>query len=427
MTRHFPSARAGIHNPCMKRALVALVLSLLVPFASGIAQAAKPGQLDRSFGDDGKVRGDGCAHGSGQASVAIDAHQRIVTADTDHASQYFCVARHSRSGGVDRSFGHGGLVRVKFDDLASARSVALDRKLIVAAGGYGTHGAGGFSAARLRPNGTLDPAFGDEGTVTTDFGGRHDAGFAVAIDSHRRVIVAGYTYSNGDTDFAVARFKWNGDLDSSFGGDGKVTTDFGAVGDYARSVAIDSHDRVVVAGYSQGGSRRANFALARYRSNGQLDPSFGTGGTVITDFGGGGGAAAVTIDSRGRIVAAGSAPAAQGDFALARFKPDGSLNPSFGHGGEVVTNLPHNGDGVASVAIDSRNRIVAVGGAGSVAIARYRATGALDRSFGRGGKKVTRFSMVAWSAAIDSRGRIVVAASHAALMLLRYIGYRGPR
>jgi uncharacterized delta-60 repeat protein len=411
----------------MKRGPSAVVPWLLVVLlVTGSAQAAKPGQIDYSFGDGGKVRGDGCAHGSGQTSVAIDAHQRIVTADTDHRSAQFCVARHGRSGRVDRSFGHGGLVSVKFDDPASARSVALDGKLIVAAGGYGTHGAAGFSAARLRPNGALDPAFGGDGTVTTDFGGRHDAGFAVAVDSHRRVIVAGYTYSDtGDTDFAVARFKWNGDLDSSFGGDGKVTTDFGTDGDYARSVAIDSRGRVVVAGYSQGSGGHANFALARYRFDGRLDPSFGTAGTVTTDFGEGGGpAAAVTIDSHGRIVAAGSAPGARGDFALARFQPDGSLDPSFGHGGKVVTNLPHNGDGVASVAIDSRNRIVAVGGAGSVAIARYRPNGALDRSFGRGGKKVSRFSMVAWSAAIDSQGRIVIAASHAALMLLRYVGYR---
>jgi uncharacterized delta-60 repeat protein len=244
------------------------------------------------------------------------------------------------------------------------------------------------------------------------------------VDSHRRAVVAGYTQDNsGDVDFALARFKWNGELDTTFGDGGKVTTDFGTDGDYARSVTIDSHGRVVVAGYSQSSGGRADFALARYRSSGELDPSFGDGGKVTAGFGAGAWAEAVTIDSYGRIIAAGSAPGGRADFALARYEPDGSLDPSFGHRGRVITDFPHNGDGAASVAIDSRGGIVAVGGAGSIALARYRPNGALDRSFGRGGKVVTSFSMVAWSAAIDSRDRILVAASHASLFFARYIGY----
>ncbi len=71
-----------------------------------------------------------------------------------------------------------------------------------------------------------------------------------------------------------------GDLDTTFGTGGKLTTDFGG-NDQGFSVVMQSDGKMVVAGYSDG-----DFALARYNANGTLDTTFGTGGKVVSDFGG---------------------------------------------------------------------------------------------------------------------------------------------
>jgi uncharacterized delta-60 repeat protein len=390
----------------------ALLAALLVP---ALASAAAPGDFDRSLGGDGKVRTSFCYHGGHFASVAIDSHHRIVTAGSG------CLVRTLPSGRADNAFNRANWI--------SNRTLAFDRERIVVAGDYGRHKV--FALARNKPDGHVDHSF-DRDEATTDFGDPHASANWVAVDSSRRPVAVGYTQSDaGDADFALARFKWDGTLDPSFGTGGKVTTDFGTDGDYANSTAIDSQGRIVVGGGGPPASRCGSctgsapgFELARYEPNGSLDPSFGAGGKVTTHFGARSGLNSIAIDRRGRIVAAGFA--ANHDFALARYWPSGTLDRSFSNDGKVTGPL-READGAGFVGIDSRRRIVAVGGGGvtSFLIARYKPNGSLDRSFGRDGKvKTDSGSSSVWSAAIDSRDRIVVAAGHAEGVLARFIGYR---
>ncbi len=94
--------------------------------------------------------------------------------------------------------------------------------------------------------GSLDTSFDVDGIVTTDFGGTHDEGFAVAMQSDGKIVLAG-KYNNG-AQFAVARYNSNGSLDTSFNGTGKVTTDFGGLEDWGLAVAIQPNGKIVVAG-----------------------------------------------------------------------------------------------------------------------------------------------------------------------------------
>jgi uncharacterized delta-60 repeat protein len=385
------------------------------PLAPALAQAAKPGHFDRSLGGDGKVRTSFCYHGGHFASVAIDSHHRIVTAGSG------CLVRTRPSGRPDHPFNH------HFHGGYANNALALDGSRIVTAGYYGRHE--GFVLARTKYKGGPDHSFRNLDAI--DFGD-HASALSVTVDSSRRPVAAGYTQSAaGDADFALARFRWDGTLDPSFGTDGKVTTDFGTDGDYANSMAIDSRGRIIVGGggppLSRCGSCTGSapgFELARYEPDGTLDPSFGSGGKVTTDFGARSRLNSIAIDGRGRIVAAGAA--ANHAFALARYKPNGHLDRSFSNNGKVRGPLRDNA-GAGFVGIDSRRRIVAVGGGGvrSFLIARYKPNGSLDRSFGRRGKvKTDSGASSVWSAAIDSRDRIVVAAGHATGVLARFIGYR---
>src|SRR4051812_27547114 len=171
-----------------------------------------------------------------------------------------------------------------------------------------------------------------------------------------------------------------GDLDVSFSGDGRQTTDFGG-SDLAAAVAVQADGKIVVAGSSDG-----NFALARYGVDGALDPSFSGDGLVTTDLGGTDDGQGVAIQADGRIVVAG---ASGGDFALARYTTGGGLDPSFSGDGRQTTDFGA-ADGATSVAIQSDGRIVLGGGSGGgFALARYDAAGELDASFSGDGRQTT--------------------------------------
>src|SRR5204862_293283 len=152
-------------------------------------------------------------------------------------------------------------------------------------------------------------------------------------DSMDRVVVAGYTSSNGsNTDFAVARLTSAGALDSSFDGDGKQTIAFGGSDDQANSVTVDSLDRVVVAGFTSNGSTR-DFAVARLTAAGALDVSFDGDGKQTIAFTGGHFSDAVAVDSLGRVVHA-SSTYSNHDFGVARLTAAGTLDSSFDSDGK---------------------------------------------------------------------------------------------
>ena len=138
--------------------------------------------------------------------------------------------------------------------------------------------------------------------------------------------------------FAAALSAARGDLDPTFGSGGKVTTDFGG-SEVGWGVAVQRDRKVVVAGYELDFGPSDDFVLARYTVNGDLDRSFDGDGKVATDFAAGrDGAFDVQIQGDGKIVAAGeSRRGGVSAIALARYNRDGTLDSTFGEGGKVLT------------------------------------------------------------------------------------------
>ena len=267
--------------------------------------------------------------------------------------------------------------------------------------------------------GDLDSSFGMGGKVTTDFGGTDDTAAALAIQAKGKIVAAGFSNASGAYDFALARYNHNGTLDDSFGPGGRVTTNFGG-DDFALGLAIQADDKIVVAGESAT-LISADVALARYNADGTLDISFGTGGKVISDFGGTCDfATSVAIQANGKIVVAGSSGATcEGpfDFGLARYNTDGTPDITFGTGGKVTTNFGGSDDQASAVAIQADGKIVAAGftdasGTHDFALARYNQNGTLDSTFGTGGKVTTDFGGtfdLALDVAIQADSKIVAA------------------
>ena len=203
----------------------------------------------------------------------------------------------------------------------------------------------------LAEAGSLDRSFGSMGRVTTSFPAGGAWGNALAIQADGKIVVAGSV----DGAFALARYDPDGSLDTSFGSSGLVTTSFAEGDAWGNALAIQANGLIVV-----GGSAGGKFALVRYTIDGLLDSSFGSGGQLTTWFAGGRAwATAVTIQTDGKIVAAG------GDgrkFALARYETNGALDNRFGGDGKVRTDFgPQAKDYVIGATLQSDGKIVAAG------------------------------------------------------------------
>ncbi|MCY1078142.1 hypothetical protein [Archangium lansingense] len=271
--------------------------------------------------------------------------------------------------------------------------------------------------------GTLDPSFGSGGVVTTDFSGGAEQIEDLAIQRDGRIVTVGSTRNTltNNTNVALMRYLEDGRLDPSFGEGGRVTTDFGGT-DVARAVAIQPDGKLVIAGFTTTSAPRDVFLVARYLKDGRLDTSFGTGGWTTIDFGGHIVSLAhdVGIQPNGRIVVAGLTLDARSsyDFAIARLRKDGSLDPSFGSGGTVNVDFSGGADFGLAMSILPGCRIVVAGSAAvpgsgdDYAAIRLRPDGTLDPSFGTSGRTTVDFLGAdddAWGVAIQPGGKVVLA------------------
>ena len=359
------------------------ILTTPVAVTSRLARYNPNGSLDPSFSgrrqaDDDRLRGlldraNGVALQGDGKIVAVG-----VTEIPGHAGDSdFALARYNPNGSLD----HELLRRRQADDrfvggdFVEATAVALqgDGKIVVV----------GIKSSRLRchplqPRRLARPELlrrrqADDRLPGGDFFNVGASG--VALQSNGKIVVVG----RGGPGFALARYNPNGSLDPSFSGDGKQTTDFAGedfdVG--ASGVALQENGKIVAVGRC-GGTGFVDFALARYNPNGSLDPSFSGDGKQRTDFGGGDAASGVALQGDGKIVAAGVTSSGSGsDFALARYNPNGTLDASFSGDGKQTTDFGGT-DRAAGVALQADGKIVAAGvgdgtdGTSDFALARYQ-------------------------------------------------------
>ena len=316
-------------------------------------------------------------------------------------------------GDLDTTFGGGtgkvttnyGTNSCNFHDVV----VQADGKIV--ATGTVNDSTDSIVTARYNANGTLDSTFSGDGLQQTDIGISRDSAYAIALQSDGKIVVGGSSRSSTNDNFALIRYNTNGTLDTTFNSTGTVTTDMGTNNDYVWSLAIQSDRKILAAGYAGG-----NLALARYNENGTLDTGFGSSGKITTDLGSGDQAYDMIIQADGKIVVAGQSDVnGTNDFALVRYLADGTLDTAFNGNGMVITPIGTGSDEGQSVALQSDGKIIVAGrtydGAKTdFAVVRYNANGTPDTSFGAAGVVVTPLSSD-WDEAhavhIQSDGKII--------------------
>lgn len=250
--------------------------------------------------------------------------------------------------------------------------------------------------------GQVDTSFGGGVTVTpVDIG--EDQVHATAVQADGKLLVAGSAATTRGTQMAVLRYGRDGGLDPSFGNGGKLLLRVGSRGhDAAHALAVQPDGRIVVAGISDQGATGLDMVVLRLLPDGRPDPAFADAGVRVIDLAGDTDRAwAVAVQDDGRIVVGGEAnrgASSSGvDFALLRLTAAGALDTSFGDGGRVFTALKSasGGDVLRALAlpvIDGQTHILAVGGDGDFLAARYHPDGSLDTRFGAAGKVVGLFN-----------------------------------
>jgi len=376
------------------------------------------GVLDPTFSGDGMVTtGIGGANDDADA-MAVQSDGKIVVAgySFNGSNNDFAVARYNPDGSLDTSFDGDGIVTTPIgsgDDFATSVAIQSDGKIVVAG-----EADNEFAVVRYNPNGTLDNTFDGDGIVTTAIGSGIDAYYALAIQPDGKIVVAGNSWNGTNEDVTVVRYNSDGSLDTSFDGDGIATTPIGTGNDWANAVALQSDNKIVVAGSSWNGTSD-DFVVLRYNSNGTLDASFDGDGIQTTAVGSSNEEArSVVVQSDGKIVAAGySHIGSYDEFAVVRYNPDGSLDTSFDGDGMVTTKVGSFDDTGLSAAIQSDGKIVVAGWTynGShydFAVVRYRVDGQLDGSFSDDGALTTDMAGgldQALAMAIQSDGKVVAA------------------
>jgi uncharacterized delta-60 repeat protein len=396
--------------------LIRVFLVLCAGFALLVgpsADAAKPGALDTTFGRAGKVITD-FGRIDDMYDIAVQPNGKVVAVGDSYErgtpNSTFALARYTRSGSLDQTFGTGGKVTTDFGRTSSAAfAVALQADgRIVAAGAT----RGGIALARYDAHGSLDPTFGDGGRVVTDLQSHFQWASAIVIQPDGKLVVSGSTRQLGSyADFLVARYTSSGALDQSFGTGGIVSTDFQpGWTDYAYGVALLPGAKIVAAGVGLPGDAGGPgvIDIAVYDTNGHLDPRFDADGMLVSspevDSGAWGG---VIAQPDGKVVVG-------ANFGLVRYTASGALDRRFGIDGVAQAT-----GGASDLARQPDGKLVTVGVRSgrsdtdiNFGIARFNRSGLPDRAF-HGGEAMT--DMGGWdlaeAVAVQPDGRIVVGGS----------------
>lgn len=368
-------------------------------FAVNYSFAQNAGSLDVSFNGTGVVYDTCCNSPNGNMDLMIQADQKIVVATSYGWNEHARVVRYNWDGSRDLTFGNNGLVTLDSIYMVSKVLQQPDGKLIIC-GTYGVNFPTQFLIAmlRLNANGSLDNSFNQNGVLLIDIWNHNQFLNAAALQPDGKIVFAGQIYKPfpGQLNLAlVGRVTTDGFLDTTFAeyNLGWDTMRWSGFSSSALDVAVSS-DKVVLTGTSQTGSFADTMVVMQFNSNGLVDNSFGTNGTVKhIPNNSASGNYHMAIQSDGKILVGGygwNGTSTTRDLLVTRFNANGTLDNSFGTNGNAFGDLGLNEE-VNDLALQTDGRIVLAGTATdnqqniSYMVARFNANGTGDNTFGMNG------------------------------------------
>jgi uncharacterized delta-60 repeat protein len=392
-----------------------LFLLLLLSFHFTID--AQDGNIDTSFGAGGKVITDFSSNTDLIFDIKVQTDSKIVVAGYSTNSSYedFSIARYNSNGSPDVTFGTGGKVISSFspyNDRALQLVILPGSKMLVAGFAANPPYGNDFLIARFNSNGSLDSTFGINGKVMTDFSGSDDQCDALAIQMDGKIIAGGKTQMGTDEYNILVRFNNNGNIDSTFGTNGKI---YHSIGYNYNKVQIKPDGKIIASNITGVGFP---VVLNQFNSNGVIDSTFGTYGEITNSMIKVNRTMALRPD--GKILIAGEATLSGGctQFSVACYHPNGSVDTGFGTAGITYTDFPPYCSVPYTMILQPDGKFLLAGTVfipgsyNNFALVRYLSNGNVDSTFGSSGRVTTiisNFDDKAVTAAIQPDGKILVA------------------
>lgn len=330
---------------------------------------------------------------------------------------FFCSLQSLATVFLDTNFGTSGIAFIAQGTGAYVTKITTqsDGKILVI-GMCVVAGTSTVFLARLTTTGALDTTFNSTGIATLNYGTDIFVQ-SFAMQSDGKILIAGYSVSDGVAHLLIARYSSTGSLDDTFGSGGIVTKLIGsstAVGDLAQQT-ISEENYILVTGQAIINQVPCAY-VARYDEDGVLDETFGSDGVVITQVGIAATPTSIIVQSDNKVIVAGSVFDGVRKVLLARYTIGGVLDTDFGTQGIVTTSVADSvDDGADDVVVQADGKIVLVGrsqidGHGKILIARYTSLGVLDDTFGDEGTTTTGLDADVFgsSVSIKSNGTFMV-------------------
>jgi len=387
----------------MKQTQHFAVVILMVACTTTLQLQAQAGQLDATFGLGGWIHTDlGGKEQAGTAAVQKDGKILVGGRIALQTSAYdFLLLRYLDNGQLDTSFAGKGYKIWDFgfnqENLEFVR--VLENGKILAGGFSGPNPNTTGILIQLLPNGQEDPDFGTQGIVKFKHG-KSSGPVAAAVDVQGRIVVTGVAVVDSfDIDFQVSRFTPEGKPDSSFNGQGWMYHNFLTREDIPFDLLLEDDGKIMISGCA-GVYPQANFAFLRLLEDGRLDPQFASNGYLQTDFAGNHDiaySAAKTKDGKYLVSGTVRDAVTNYDFAMARYLPNGDLDPSFGNGGKLTYDFGGPVDYGLYMLKQKDNKFLVCGENNVLArnhyvVVRYFDDGRIDSTFGMDG--IARFDAV---------------------------------
>jgi uncharacterized delta-60 repeat protein len=273
----------------------------------------------------------------------------------------------------------------------------------------------GFAIVRLLPDGRRDHSFSQDGKAVfllpSSFGAAVDD---MALQPNGGILLTGGIEEAEGEVFGALKLSPHGHPDRGFDHDGWITDSLSGGPDGANACELQPDGKILLSG-AIGGA----FGVARYTRRGHLDDTFGASGWVSTPFPPGAGATQMALQTDGKIVLTGTVPSTtlgQSDVGVIRYTSDGDLDGSFSGDGTRVFGFSDDGqDEAQDVIVDPRGRLLVAGGLADdrdqlddFAIARLRPNGSLDTRFGGDGRYRIDFAKAFGKNSSDNAVRILI-------------------
>ena len=301
-----------------------------------------------------------------------------------------CSQVYPQAGTLDPSFGQSGVVFTDFGATVNINGNVCKRILLSGDGSFFLvfeSNEQSMITHRL-PDGSLDKNYGRDGYSSSVFMREPNA----VLQPDGKIVLGGFTMVNNSFDFVLARFNTDGSLDPAFSGDGIVSFDFSSTTDYLYDLTLQQNGKILAVGRSNSGNT-GYFSLARLNTDGSFDTSFSGDGKLISDINSVYMAAnSVAVQADGKIVVAGNS---QSHILVARYLPDGVLDNSFSGDGKAYVSTGYSSSS-RSVLVQPDGKILVAGtvvelGANNFLMLRFLTDGTMDLSFSGDGKQITDF------------------------------------